>query len=85
MGDTPGVKARSWVKFRPFRGRSLTSLGAMAVPSSAVEDSMCTAVAWTLISCVVAPTFREKSCVSVWLTFNVKPSAFAAVNPCAPT
>src|SRR5438067_10793015 len=35
-GATPGVRARSWVKLRPFKGRSTTCFEVTAAPSSAV-------------------------------------------------
>ena len=33
-GDTPGERERSWVKFRPFSGRSTTCLAATTAPIS---------------------------------------------------
>src|SRR5580658_3365812 len=44
---TPGVRLRIWVKFRPFKGRSLTCSLTTATPSSAVEVSRATELACT--------------------------------------
>ena len=60
-GATPGVRERSWVKFRPLSGRSLTCLDSITVPSVAFALSRLTAELSTVTDCWVDPTRSVKS------------------------
>jgi hypothetical protein len=78
---TPGVRLSSWVKFRPFNGRSLTCCFTTATPSSEVEVSSDTAFACTLTTSVTAPVLSVKSKVAVWLTSSEMPDLTSGLKP----
>src|SRR6266853_2442478 len=58
---TPGVRLSSWVKFRPFKGKSLTCDLTMASPSSEVDVSRAADVAWTSTVSWVEPVVSTRS------------------------
>src|ERR1700752_3160431 len=58
---TPGVRLSSWVKFRPFKGKSLTCSFTTATPSSAVVVSNATGLACTSTISLTVPALSTKS------------------------
>src|SRR5579864_1271811 len=78
---TPGVRLRIWVKFRPFRGRSLTCSFTTATPSSAVEVSSVTGLACTSTTELTDPALSAKSYVAVWFTTRRIPDLTVGPKP----
>ena len=72
MFATPVVIVSNWVKLRPFKGRSLTSLVVTTVPSSELEVCNAAAVAVTVMLLV-----------AIWLTCSVTAGCDTAANPVA--
>src|SRR5260370_38387106 len=58
---TPGVRFSNWEKFRPFKGRSLTCSLTTASPSSAVEVSISTALAFTSTTALTPPALHANT------------------------
>src|SRR4051794_24630012 len=64
MGLIPGTSVRSCVKFRPFKGRSLTGFVSITVPSSDVVESRDDRFATTVVVADDDPTRRTRSMVT---------------------
>ena len=62
---TPGVRLSIWVKFRPFKGKSLTCFLTMVSPSSEVDVSRAAVVAFTWTVSSVEPGLSVRSTVTV--------------------
>ncbi len=75
IGLTPGVNVSSWVKFRPFNGRSFAGFVVTIVPSSDVVESTADRCAVTVSGCCEDPTVSPKSSVAVWLTCSGESAA----------
>ena len=63
----------SWAKFRPFRGRFLTSVSVRRLESVEVSLSVCraAALACTSTACAAEATWRSKSSATLCATFRL--------------